>query len=72
MDSARHVIKCILNPHFLSYMASYDVASTIHQSLIRGMRNSTPADRAAYLEALRIHSVGWCMSKVFESCVESA
>ena len=33
MDSARHVIKTILNPRFLSQMASYDVASTIHESL---------------------------------------
>ena len=29
---------------------------TALRSTIRGMRNSTPADRAAYLEALRIHS----------------
>jgi hypothetical protein len=29
MGSARHVIKRILNPRFLSYMATYDVASTL-------------------------------------------
>ena len=33
MYSARHVIKRILNPRFLSQMTFYDVASTIHQSL---------------------------------------
>ena len=36
MGSARHVIERIVNPRFLSDMASYDVASTFHQSLIRG------------------------------------
>ena len=36
MISAHHVINRILNLHFLSYMASYDVAGTIHQSLRRG------------------------------------
>jgi hypothetical protein len=35
MDNARHVIKRVLNPHLLSYMTFYDVASTIHQSLRR-------------------------------------
>ena len=33
MDSARHVIKRILKPRFLSQLASYNVASTVHQSL---------------------------------------
>jgi len=37
MNSARHVIKRNLNPRFLSWMASYDVASTIHQSLEVGV-----------------------------------
>ena len=32
MDCARHFIKRVLNPHFLSQSASYDVASTIHQN----------------------------------------
>jgi len=32
MDSARHVIDHISNHRFLSYMTSYDVASTIDQS----------------------------------------
>jgi hypothetical protein len=32
MDSARHVIERSLNPRFLRYMASYDVASTFDQS----------------------------------------
>jgi len=36
MDSASHVIRCILNPRFLSYMASCDVVSTIQQSRGRG------------------------------------
>ena len=36
MDSARHIIKRILNPRFLRQMTSYDVASTIHQSLRGG------------------------------------
>ena len=35
MDNARHVIKRVLNPHLLSYMTFYDVASAIHQSLRR-------------------------------------
>jgi hypothetical protein len=33
MDSARHVIKRVLNSAFVSEMVSYDVASTVHQSL---------------------------------------
>jgi hypothetical protein len=36
MDSARHDIRRILTARFLSYMAFYDVASTIHESLLRG------------------------------------
>jgi len=32
MDNARHVITRIPNPRFMSGTASYDVASTIHQS----------------------------------------
>jgi hypothetical protein len=36
MDTARHVIKRMLNPHFFSHKAAHDVASTIHQSLING------------------------------------
>ena len=36
MDSARHVIKRILNPGFSSLLASHDVASTIHESLVPG------------------------------------
>ena len=30
VDSARHVIKRILQPHFLSYMTSDDVVSAMH------------------------------------------
>jgi len=33
MSSARHVITRMLNPRFLSELASYDVASTVHLSL---------------------------------------
>ena len=40
MDGARHVIKRILNPRFLREMASYDVASTIHQCLPRAADES--------------------------------
>ena len=36
MDSARHVNKRILNPRFLSEMASYDVSSSILQSRTDG------------------------------------
>jgi len=32
MDSARHVINRVLNPHFSSETASYDVVSTIHET----------------------------------------
>ena len=32
-----HVITRMLNPHFLSQTASYDVASTIHESLLSGL-----------------------------------
>jgi hypothetical protein len=32
MDSARHVIERVSNPHFLSYMATYDVASSVVDS----------------------------------------
>ena len=35
-DIACHVIQSISNPRFLSYMASYDAASSICQSLLRG------------------------------------
>ena len=38
MDGARRVIKFDFNPRFLSYVTSYDVASTIHQSLVLGTR----------------------------------
>ena len=33
MDGARFLIERILKPRFLSQTSSYDVASTIHQSL---------------------------------------
>jgi hypothetical protein len=36
MDSARHVITRIMKPRFVSWAASYDVASTVNQSLCRG------------------------------------
>jgi hypothetical protein len=36
MDGARHVIEHIFSPRLLSQEASYDVASTIHQSLEHG------------------------------------
>ena len=39
MDSARHVIKRILNPRFLSEMTSCDAASTIHQILMDSARD---------------------------------
>ena len=35
-DVARHVIQRVLNPCFLSQMTSYDVASTIQESLVDG------------------------------------
>jgi len=38
MDGACHVIKLMLKPRFSIYMASYHVASTIHQSLGLGGR----------------------------------
>jgi len=38
MDSARHGIKRILNPRSLSEMATYDVATTIYQSVQQGVR----------------------------------
>jgi len=33
MDAPRHMIRCILNPRFLSEITSYDTASTIRQNL---------------------------------------
>jgi hypothetical protein len=36
MDSARHVIKRILSPRFLTSSTFYDVASPIHESLQMG------------------------------------
>ena len=47
MDSARHVIKDILNPPSLSCIASDDVASTIHRSLDSWIVLATSA--SAYL-----------------------
>jgi hypothetical protein len=49
MDSACHVIKRILNPHFLSptASASYDVASTIHESLVGDPSEPTADPTAA-------------------------
>jgi len=41
MDSARHVIERIPNPHALNQMPSYDVASSIHQSLETGSGKTT-------------------------------
>jgi len=49
MDSARHVIKRILNPRFSNAMASYDVASAIHQSLppvALSSPSAAPSDRS--------------------------
>jgi len=46
MDGARHVIKRISNPSFLSQLTSYDVARTIHLSLRAGggrLKRSTVA-----------------------------
>jgi len=59
MDSARHVITHIFNPHSLSKMVSYDVASAIHQSLLDGLskllaeRAIAMSNHAAELDALR-------------------
>jgi hypothetical protein len=46
MDSDRHVIKRILNPHFLIQTISFDVACTIHQSLALGEFQSLSWDGA--------------------------
>jgi len=51
-DCGRHVIERILNPRFLSQMASDDVASTIHQALPR-IDLPTVAARATTLEMAR-------------------
>ena len=40
MDSSCHVIKRMLNPHFVSCVASNDATSIIHESLRRGVRRS--------------------------------
>ena len=54
-DGARHVLKLILNPHFMSCMASYDVTSTIHQSLPGGHAQAAHVvpggDERGYLHA---------------------
>ena len=42
MDSARHVIKRIVDPHFLIYTTSHDVASTIHQCSPRHQTHFEP------------------------------
>ena len=43
MNSACHAIKRNLHPRFLSYVASDDVASNIHQSLRRGGTGAAPS-----------------------------
>ena len=45
MESARHAITRISNPRVLSCMASYDVASTIHESLRRRACSTAPSRR---------------------------
>jgi len=45
MVSARHVIERIVYPCFLSLMASYDVVSTVHQSLGSGGVSGTHQSR---------------------------
>ena len=43
MDIARQVITRVLNPRLLNQTASYDVASTIHQSLPHGRQQRESA-----------------------------
>ena len=50
---ACHVIIYISDPDFLSHMASYDVASTVHQSLRRG-----PQGGGAVLGHVLLHPGG--------------
>jgi hypothetical protein len=51
MDSARHVIRCDSNPRLLHCVVSYDVASTVHQSLPATANPVTGASAAAPLVA---------------------
>ena len=65
LDSARHVIQRLVNPRFLSQMASYDVASTIHQSLgpgrVRHQEAQVPGGAWTDVPALVI-SVVWLIA----------
>jgi hypothetical protein len=70
MDSARHVIQRLVNHRLLIEMASYDVASTIHQSLVRGacsddrpvhpyLPRGADVGRACHLTRIARHVIGW-------------
>jgi hypothetical protein len=55
-DSARHVIKRVLNPRFLSQMASYDEASTsARHGIIRILNPRLLSQMASYDVASSIH-----------------
>jgi len=70
MDSARYVIKRILNPHLLSQMASYDMASTIHQSLGGGGGCDAAAQSETSLAAFK--QAYPLLAAVEEACNEIA
>ena len=53
MDSARHVINRILSSRSLSQMASYDVASAVHQ--LRILKPRSFGQMASYDVASTIH-----------------
>jgi hypothetical protein len=61
MDIAHNVIKRILQPRLLSYMAFYDVASTTRQTLASGLADALQTPQAA-LTVFAPTDVAWLRS----------
>jgi len=72
MDTARHVIKRILNPCFLSSMASYDVLSTASHVIVRILHPRFLSYMASYDVASIIHqSLVDGVVRVLRRCADS-
>ena len=60
LDSARKVIRFILNPGFLHEMASYDVGSTVYQSLRGGAPAGDVRSRGLQMKLITSCEI-WCL-----------
>jgi hypothetical protein len=55
-----HVIQCVLNPRFLNYMASYDVASNIWRALSQAVHGGERRGGVQYVPYPRAPHSGPC------------